>query len=173
MKFEFYVLNYDSNKKKVVRYNIFNNWNVQERTEKVIRKYLRAPNKYKYIKQYESIIPELGICKPEVFVYGFDGLCEEIKSIIRWQEWGRREYEISVADAFTYEASDALKDFQRYESGKISLEQFKELLEKEAKINSPLEKWDCYMQCEYNIPMIARECIYQYKQQRKEEKNEI
>ena len=31
-----------------------------------------------------------------------------------------------------------------------------------------LEKWDCYMQTKPNIPMIARECIYQYKQQRKE-----
>ena len=33
---------------------------------------------------------------------------------------------------------------------------------------SKLEKWDCYMQTKSNIPMIARECIYQYKQQRKE-----
>ena len=33
-----------------------------------------------------------------------------------------------------------------------------------------LEKWDCYMQAKSNIPMIARECIYQYKQQRKEQK---
>ena len=32
-----------------------------------------------------------------------------------------------------------------------------------------LEKWDCYMQTKPNIPMIARECIYQYKEQRKEE----
>ena len=32
-----------------------------------------------------------------------------------------------------------------------------------------LEKWDCYMQAKSNIPMIARECIYQYKEQRKEE----
>ena len=34
---------------------------------------------------------------------------------------------------------------------------------------SKLEKWDCYMQAKSNIPMIARECIYQYKEQRKEE----
>ena len=32
-----------------------------------------------------------------------------------------------------------------------------------------LEKWDCYAQAKPNIPMIARECIYQYKKQRKEE----
>ena len=31
-----------------------------------------------------------------------------------------------------------------------------------------LEKWDCYAQAKPNIPMIARECIYQYKEQRKE-----
>ena len=33
-----------------------------------------------------------------------------------------------------------------------------------------LEKWDCYMQAKSNVPMIARECIYQYKEQRKEQK---
>lgn len=33
-----------------------------------------------------------------------------------------------------------------------------------------LEKWDCYQQAKPNIPMIVRECIYQYKQQRKEQR---
>lgn len=33
-------------------------------------------------------------------IYGFDGLVKEIDYIIRWQEWGRREYEVSVGDAF-------------------------------------------------------------------------
>lgn len=31
------------------------------------------------------------------------------------------------------------------------------------------EKWDCYRQCEPNIPMITREIIYQYKEQLKKE----
>lgn len=34
-----------------------------------------------------------------------------------------------------------------------------------------LEKWDCYKQCQKNIPMITREIIWQYKQQLKGEKN--
>lgn len=161
MKFEFYVLNYDCNKKCVERFNIFRNINVQEWTEKEIRKYLRSPKKYSYKNHRKNEI-----------LYGFDALCEEIKHIIQWQENYRREYEISVADAFTYEVADALSDFTRYKDGEITLEEFETLLNKEARINSPLEKWDCYMQCELNIPMIVRECIYQYKQQIKEKNND-
>ena len=96
MQFEFYVLNYDFNKKKVVNYNIFNNIRVQEWTEKEVRKYLRAPKKYKHIVQYENKF--LG--REEIALYGFDALVEEIDSIIKWCEWSKREYEISVGDAF-------------------------------------------------------------------------
>ena len=96
MQFEFYVLNYDFNKKKVVNYNIFNNIRVQEWTEKEVRKYLRAPKKYKHIVQYGNKF--LG--REEIAVYGFDALVKEIDSIIAWQERGRREYEVSVGDAF-------------------------------------------------------------------------
>ena len=96
MQFEFYVLNYDFNKNKVINYNIFNNILVQERTEKAVKKYLRSPKKFKYIIQYENKFLE----REEIAIYGFDALVKEIDSIIRWQEWGRREYEISVGDAF-------------------------------------------------------------------------
>lgn len=96
MQFEFYVLNYDFNKKKVVNYNIFNNIRVQEWTEKEVRKYLRAPKKYKHIVQYENKF--LG--REEIAIYGFDALVKEIDSIIKWCEWSKREYEISVGDAF-------------------------------------------------------------------------
>ena len=96
MQFEYYVLNYDTNKKKVINYNIFNNINVQEWTEKEVRKYLRAPKKYKHIVQYENKF--LGI--EEIAIYGFDALVEEIDRTIAWQERGRREYECSVGDAF-------------------------------------------------------------------------
>ena len=96
MQFEFYVLNYDFNKKKVVNYNIFNNIRVQEWTEKEVRKYLRAPKKYKHIVQYENKI--LG--REEIAIYGFDALVEEIDRTIKWGEWSKREYEISVGDAF-------------------------------------------------------------------------
>ena len=96
MQFEFYVLNYDFNKKKVVNYNVFNNIRVQEWTEKAVRKYLRAPKKFKHIVQYENKF--LG--KEEIALYGFEALVKEIDSIIKWCEWSKREYEISVGDAF-------------------------------------------------------------------------
>lgn len=122
MQFEYYVLNYDINRRKVIMDNVFDNIQVQEATEEEIKKYLRSPKKYKRW------------CSEKT---GFDALCEEIDSIIRWQEWSRREYEISVGDAFEEDCNK-------------------------------LEKWDCYKQCEPNIPMITRECIYQYKKQLKE-----
>lgn len=90
MQFEFYVLNYDCNRKKVVNYNIFNNCEVQKWTEKAVRKYIRAPKNF--------------ACEPynknEETLYGFDALVEEIRRTIAWQERGRRQYEISVSDAF-------------------------------------------------------------------------
>lgn len=89
MQFEYYVLNYDTNKNKVIPFNIFRNIHVQECTEREIKKYLRSPKNYVY-KSFDG--------KEEI--YGFDGLVKEIDHIIKWQEWGRREYEVSVGDAF-------------------------------------------------------------------------
>jgi hypothetical protein len=97
MQFEFYVLNYDCNKKKVVNFNIFNNINVQKWTEKAVRKYLRSPKKFKHIVQYENKLLD----KEEIAIYGFDALVKEIDRTIKWGEWSKREYEISVGDAFT------------------------------------------------------------------------
>jgi hypothetical protein len=126
MQFEFYVLNYDFNKKKVINYNIFNNIRVQEWTEKMVKKYLRNPKKFTY-ESYN---------KDEEAIYGFDALVKELDRTIAWQERGRREYEISVGDAFETDCNR-------------------------------LEKWDCYQQSKPNVEMIAREVIYQYKQQLK------
>lgn len=88
IKLEYYVLNYDWNAKKVVLYNIFNNVLVYESTLTEVKKYLRAPNKYVYIPFNGDPL------------YGFEAFVEKLSSTIRWQEWGRREYEISVGDAF-------------------------------------------------------------------------
>ena len=93
MKFKFYVLNYNFNKHKVEMFNIFRNIHVQEETEKEVRKYLRSPKKY-YYQKYDFNTKKYN------YIYGFDGLCETIKSLIMWQEWSRVEYEISVGDAF-------------------------------------------------------------------------
>ena len=96
MQFEYYVLNYNPNAKKIEPFNIFRNCYVQEYTEKAVRKYLRSPKNYKYVVQHKNDF--LG--REEIIVYGFDALVKEIDSIIRWQEWSRREYEVSVGDAF-------------------------------------------------------------------------
>ena len=116
MQFEFYVLNYDTNKKKVINYNIFNNINVQEWTEKEVRKYLRAPKKYKHIVQYENNF--LG--REEIAIYGFDALVEEIDRTIAWQEYGRREYECSVGDAFETDC-EKLEKWDCYEQVKPNM----------------------------------------------------
>ena len=101
MQFEFYVLNYDFNRRKVYMYNIFNNISVQEWTEKAVRKYLRSPKKF----TYKPFNPN------EEVIYGFDALVREIDGIIRWQEWGRCEYEIGVGYAF----EDDIKKFEKWD----------------------------------------------------------
>ena len=135
MKFEYYVLNYDFNKKKVVNYNIFNNIRVQEWTEKEVRKYLRAPKKYKHIVQYGNKF--LG--REEIAIYGFDALVEEIDRTIAWQERGRCEYECSVGDAFETDINNYEK-WDTYSQAKPNMviiaheviRQYKEQLKNEA-----------------------------------------
>ena len=112
MQFEYYVLNYNPNAKKVENFNIFQNCLVQEYTEKVVKKYLRAPKKFKHIVQYENKL--LG--REEIALYGFDALVEEIDRTIAWQERGRREYECSVGDAFTTDCNKLEKIDCYYQS---------------------------------------------------------
>lgn len=111
MRFKFYVLNYDCNKKKVINYNIFNNILVQESTEKAIKKYLRSPKNFSYTSYN----------KDEKVIYGFDALVKEIDRIIKWQEWSRREYEISVGDAFATDCSK-LEKWDCYKQSKPNIE---------------------------------------------------
>ena len=89
MRFEYYVLNYDCNAKKIVPFNIFRNILVQEWTEKAVRKYLRSPKNFTY-KSFDD----------KEILHGFDALVKELDGIIAWQEHWRREYEISVGDLF-------------------------------------------------------------------------
>ena len=160
MQFEFYVLNYDFNKKKVVNYNIFNNIRVQEWTEKEVRKYLRAPKKYKHIVQYENKF--LG--REEIAIYGFDALVEEIDRTIAWQERGRREYEVSVGDAFITEIRDIVREVER---GSLTNDNLYDELKKTEQHNAKLEKWDAYLQAKPNMAIIAREVLRQYKEQKR------
>lgn len=112
MQFEYYVLNYNPNAKKIEPFNIFRNCYVQEYTEKAVRKYLRSPKNYKYVVQHKNDF--LG--REEIAVYGFDALVKEIDSIIAWQEHGRREYECSVGDAFTTDCNKLEKIDCYYQS---------------------------------------------------------
>ena len=129
MQFEYYVLNYDHNKQKVESFNIFRNIHVQECTEKEIKKYLRNPKNYTY-KSFDG----------QEEIHGFDALVKELDSIIRWQEWGRSEYEMSCGYKFETDCNK-------------------------------LQSTDCYEQCKPNMGMIAREVIWQYKQQKKKDGN--
>ena len=155
MQFEYYVLNYNHNKQKVESFNIFNNVWVQELTEREIRKYLRSPKNYKY----ESFFAEKEI------IYGFDGLVKRIDRIIAGEEWSRCEYEIAVGGIFITELSDIIRAVERKE---IAIDNVYDEIQKKNKRNSKLEKWDCFQQAQKNIPMIMRECIRQYKEQKKE-----
>lgn len=100
MKFKFYVLNYDFNGKRVENFNIFNNILLNEETEKIVKKYLRSPKNFKYDDYFNKQV-----------LFGFEGFCKELERLIMWQEWGRREYEISVGDAF----EDNLEEFERWD----------------------------------------------------------
>ena len=164
MQFEYYVLNYDCNKRKVESFNIFRNCLVQEHTEKAVRKYLRNPKNYKYVVQHKNDF--LG--REEIAVYGFDGLCKRFEQILRHEEWSRCKYEIAVGGIFITELSDIVREVER---GEIAVEDIYEEIQKRNKRNSKLEKWDCFQQTQKNIPMIMRECIRQYKEQVKKLKN--
>ena len=155
MQFEFYVLNHDFNRNKVEMFNIFRNIYVQEWTEKAIKKYLRSPKKFKYESFFNKEV-----------VYGFDGLCKEVESILRHELWSRCEYEVAVGSLFTTELKDIVREVDR---GGITTDNLYDELKKKSERNGNLEKIDCFYQTKPNIPVIVRECIYQYKEQLKKE----
>ena len=88
--YEFYVVCQKMNRpvdgNYVERFNIFDNWLVSEDVFKLCKKHLR--NKKKFT---------------------FDELQEEIKRTIRWQEWGRYEYECSAGPAFPKDLNELTK----------------------------------------------------------------
>lgn len=93
--FEFYVLNWDNNRKKVVNFNIFRNRHVYEHTLSEVKKYVRNPKTYCYVP----------FTMGEELIYGFEAFCRELASIIRWQECSRCEYEICVGDHMSEDIS--------------------------------------------------------------------
>ena len=109
MQFEYYVLNYDCNAKKIVPFNIFRNILVQEWTEKAVRKYLRSPKNFTY-KSFDG----------KEILHGFDALVKELDGIIAWQEHWRREYEISVGDLFETDCNK-LEKWDTYSQAKPNM----------------------------------------------------
>ena len=92
-KFEFYVLNWDFNEKKIINFNIFQNIRLQESAEAEVKKYLRDSKNYSVIKSnYKD--------DENSKIYGFPAFCERLRQLIMWQEWSRCEYEISVGAPF-------------------------------------------------------------------------
>lgn len=87
---KYYVLNHDFNKDEIVNFNIFDNIILERETVKEVKRYLRAPRKYKCYS-----------LKEQKYIYGFDGFVEELRTLIMWQEWGRCEYEILVSGTHT------------------------------------------------------------------------
>lgn len=70
-KLEWYVLNYDFNKQKIEYYNIFNHTYLLESLQKILNNYTN-----------------------------FNDYIEQLDKLLRYCFWSKREYEISVGDAF-------------------------------------------------------------------------
>lgn len=97
-QFEYYVLNYDSIKKKVTNYNIFNNIYVNEKTNEFLDEYCNLMNEEDYTSE--------DFWNGKLY-HGFAALCYDIDRIIRYEEWSRVQYEISVGPPFC-------DDFDKY-----------------------------------------------------------
>lgn len=89
-KFEYYVLNDNFNKHKIEPFNIFRNIYVNDMTAKAVRKYLKAPSKFKFQRWSSNDV-----------YYGFEAFVKELDSIIMYEEWSRCEYEIIVNGMFS------------------------------------------------------------------------
>lgn len=147
-KFHWYVVNYNHTRSSIVQFNIFDNWPLNDAVYEEVKKYLRAPAKYKKEIRRIPATTEIDIHtgQPKFmlptyeYVYGFEALKAEIRSLIMWQEWGRYEYEISVGRPFEENCDN-------------------------------LRKIDCYWQCEPNIESITYEVIRQYKAWKKANKD--
>ena len=88
-KFEFYVLHYDPNARKIEMWNIFNNHMVYNDT-------LAAAEKYAASK------------------ISYDELRKEIDNTIKWQEWSRYQYEISAGPVFVTDPEKQLTKVDAY-----------------------------------------------------------
>lgn len=75
MLFSWYILRYSFSRKTTELYNIFSDEIIQAETEKAIRRYLRAPSKFAYLRYTPP-------GKRDCSEYGFNALVSKIESII-------------------------------------------------------------------------------------------
>lgn len=91
MIFEYYVLNYDINRNKVIMFNVFNNIRLNEATYECVERYVNQNEEYTYkIYSYND----------DIELHGYEAFKHEILNNIKWQEWSRVEYEIGVTEPF-------------------------------------------------------------------------
>lgn len=86
LKFEWYVLNERDG--KIIPYNIFNNIKVIKYTNELCVKYKKDK-------------------------MSFDDFVKELDKIIKWQEWGRCEYEIMVSGLFNEDKAVKIDCYQQ------------------------------------------------------------
>ena len=96
-KLEWYVLNYDFNKKKIEYFNIFQHSYLVES----LKEYLSNDN------------------------FNYSDYIERVDKLLRYCFWSKREYEISVADAFETDISK-LKKIDVYFQLKPNIEKIAE-----------------------------------------------
>ena len=75
-KLEFYVLNYDFNKKELYNMNIFNNCKFIEGIKEAVNKYT------------------------SLSAYNYNSFKEDIQKELQYAFWCKREYELFIGDAF-------------------------------------------------------------------------
>ena len=124
--FEYYVLNEDRNSHEIKPYNIFRNLAVHEATNKLCEDF--DNNKL-----------------------SFDSFVDELDKVIRWQEWGRCEYEICVAEwppTFRDKNGKRINVYYGQEHEPID--------------SVDMWKVDCYEQAHPNIKMIAKYVLDTY-----------
>ena len=93
----YYVIKYEHNRKKVVRYNIFDKIDVMSYTQGALLQYEKDKN--------------------------FDKFLEELVAIVQWKLWGRYEYEVSVSAPFPRE-EDEIKKIDAFHQFGLNAEVF-------------------------------------------------
>ena len=83
-------------------WNIFDNCYVSHYCLKEVKKYLRAPSKYKATSYTYTNEKKVST--------GIDGLCEEFDKIFMHEFWSRYEYEFSISKPFPVDENGQLKE---------------------------------------------------------------